>query len=326
MNKKRKAIIEGNDVSFVKTYKLGGFDQKVLIEGKRKDLPIVIALHGGPGTPFPFCVGGRGLFPEFTDQCILVSWDQYGSGINNAVLKESITIRHFVLMTKDLIHNMEKDFQGNKIFLFGMSWGSVLAAKTAVDIPSSIEGVIVYGQVLKKLMRNEDTIEALINSKAPQKVKKQMEKVFAQGPPDHKNVRLISKWIRKYTEGYQRKKEPKGNILGMITGVLTSPDYRIKDFIAIVRNGSMKNHSILEELSKLDLSNTLSEIEVPYHIIQGDADIVTSTKEILDFINKCPNPNLRLECIENTSHIPGENGMNAVISAINNLEKLNKES
>ena len=132
MNKKRKAIIDGNEVSYVKTYKLGGFDQKVLIEGKRKDLPIVITLHGGPGTPIPFCVGGRGLFPELTDQCILVSWDQYGCGINNAVLEESISISDFVQMTKDLIHFMKKDFEGNKIFLFGMSWGSVLAAKTAV--------------------------------------------------------------------------------------------------------------------------------------------------------------------------------------------------
>ena len=34
----------------------------MLIEGKSKDNPIVITLHGGPGTPIPFSVGCRGLY------------------------------------------------------------------------------------------------------------------------------------------------------------------------------------------------------------------------------------------------------------------------
>ena len=82
MNKKRKAIIEANKISMVKEFNLGGYPQKELIEGKSDNLPVVISLHGGPGSPIPFCVGARGLFPEFTEHCILVSWDQYGCGIH----------------------------------------------------------------------------------------------------------------------------------------------------------------------------------------------------------------------------------------------------
>ena len=80
----------------------------------------------------------------------------------------------------------------------------------------------------------------------------------------------------------------------------------------------------MEELSELDLSDTLSKIEIPYHIIQGDTDIVTSTKEISNFINKCPNTYLRLERIESASHYPGSNGINAVMRAINNIQKLSR--
>lgn len=282
----------------------------------------MITLHGGPGSPIPFCVGSRGLFPEFTDQCILVSWDQYGCGINNAVLEETISISDLVQMTKDLVHFMKKDFEGNRIFLFAMSWGSVLAAKTAVEIPNAIDGVITYGQVLKKLMCTEDTVMALMNSEAPQKVKEQMKKVFAKDSPDYGDVKVISKWIRKYTEGYRNKKEPKVDIGSMIRGIIASPDYRFRDFIAIFKNGYLNNRSIGDELAKLDLSDTLSKIKIPYHIIQGDTDIVTSTKEMSEFINNCPNANLRLEQIENASHLPGSNGINAVMRAINNIHKL----
>ena len=56
MDKRRKQIIESNEVSQIFTFTLGGIPQKVLIEGKKKDLPVVIALHGGPGSPIPFSV------------------------------------------------------------------------------------------------------------------------------------------------------------------------------------------------------------------------------------------------------------------------------
>ena len=36
---KRKKIIEGYEISQMYTFSLGGYDQKVLIEGKKKDLP-----------------------------------------------------------------------------------------------------------------------------------------------------------------------------------------------------------------------------------------------------------------------------------------------
>ncbi|MEE1517664.1 MAG: hypothetical protein UF228_08710 [Lachnospiraceae bacterium] len=68
----KKDNIISNEISEVCTYILGGYEQKVLIEGKNKDLPVVITLHGGPGTPIPFSVGCRGLFPVFTDNFIMV--------------------------------------------------------------------------------------------------------------------------------------------------------------------------------------------------------------------------------------------------------------
>ena len=69
MNRQRKAIIEANKVSTVEEFILGGYPQKVLIEGKTKDLPVVITLHGGPGSPIPFCVGARGFSASAQEAC-----------------------------------------------------------------------------------------------------------------------------------------------------------------------------------------------------------------------------------------------------------------
>ncbi len=293
----------------------------MLIEGKTKELPIVITLHGGPGTPIPFCVGGRGLFPALSEKCILVSWDQYGCGINNAELPDHFTIENFVEMTRDLIVSLKQEFKSNKIYLFAMSWGSVLSAKAAYEFPYLIDGVIVYGQVLRNLMHTDDVIEALMESSASPKSKEEMTIVLKKEFPTNKEIMSISKWIRKYTQGYQNKNTAKAPFGNIMKGIMVSPDYTLKDFIAILKNGYAKNNSIMNELSKIDLSNTLTKVSVPYHIVQGDTDIVTSTEEISKFVNKCNNQYLSISIVENSAHIPSEKGMNTIMNMVCNFNE-----
>lgn len=322
MNRKRKAVIDANKVSTVEEFVLGGYPQKVLIEGKNEDLPVVITLHGGPGTPIPFCVGARGLFPEFTDNCILVSWDQYGCGINNAKLPDDISINDFVNMTVELIKEIKKRFPQNAIWLFGMSWGSVLSAMAAERFPEMIDGVITYGQVLCQLMQSHETIDALMNSKAPQKLKAEIKASVDSKDFNHKTLMKLSSALRKYTNGYNNPNEPKAKVGKIIRGIMTSPDYKFKDFKAMVMNGYMKNTSLIEELSGLDLREDLKNMSVPYHIIQGETDIVTCTNSIVSFVEKAENPYLTCKVIPDSAHIPGVNGMQAVFEEIRNLNNI----
>ncbi len=316
MNQQRKAAIEANKVSMVREFTLGGHLQKVLIEGKTEDLPVVITLHGGPGSPIPFCVGGRGLFPEFTDHCILVSWDQYGCGINNAKLPEDIAIGDFTQMTIDLIKAIKALYPRNAIWLFGMSWGSVLSATAAKQAPELIDGVIAYGQVLNQLLQSKETVDALMNSDAPDKVKAEIRSAVDSGSFDHKTAMKMSAAVRKYTSAYNNPNEPKAEVGKIIRGIMTSPDYKFKDFKAIAVNGYRKNKSLITELSKLDLSDTLKSITVPYRIIQGETDIVTCTNSITAFVKEAGNPDLSCKVISNSAHIPGVNGMQAVLEEI----------
>lgn len=319
MKRRKKEITRENAVSTVETFTLRGYEQKVLIEGKRADLPIVIALHGGPGTPIPFCVGCRGLFPDITDNHILVCWDQYGCGINNAELSDSFTIDNFVDMTVDLVKALKEKFPKNKLFLFGMSWGSILSAKAAEEVPEYIDGVLTYGQVLQAPMLTQETLHTILESKAPAKVKNECKTIFSKEHFDKRDCMKISRYVRQYTEGYTNKNEPKSPIFGMVKAIMTSPDYRFKDFIAMFKNGYLKNQSLINELSEVDLRETMANIEVPYHIIQGDTDIVTATGMIKEFIKSCNNPNLSCEVVENAAHMPGMNGMTVVIKSLQRM-------
>ncbi|MCM1306752.1 MAG: alpha/beta fold hydrolase, partial [Firmicutes bacterium] len=176
---KRNKYIKSCEISEVTAVRLGGYEQKILIEGKSKSLPVVIMLHGGPGSPVPFSVGCRGLFPEWTDKAVMVYWDQLGCGINNYKLDDGFRIENFVDMTCDLIDYIKQRFPQNKLFLFGVSWGSVLALKAAVRVPEKLDGAFVYGQVLKNLFFNDEVARSFDN--APPKARQTVQNILEVG-------------------------------------------------------------------------------------------------------------------------------------------------
>jgi pimeloyl-ACP methyl ester carboxylesterase len=313
MNQKRRERIAANEVSERKTYSLGGYQQKVLMEGRYKSNPIVIFLHGGPGFPIPFNEGCRGMFPEFTERFIMVYWDQLGCGINNCNIDDTFSVDSFVNMTVELVKEIKKEFPENTVSLFGVSWGSVLAAKTAERLPEMIHRVITYGQVLKQLTFNEEVYQALDNSNMPVKQRQQLEWIKNKDKHNISEMKSVMKWVQKYTEGYQSKSGGKTPIGSILFGLLTSPDYSFKDVKAIVINGYRKNNSLMEEMLKIDLTETFRHIRVPYLIIQGDTDIVTSTKAITELMKTVDNDNIIVQCIENSGHMPGSEAMDYII-------------
>lgn len=310
-NSVRKQIIAGNEISEMREFNLGGYRQKVLIDGKSKSNPVVINLHGGPGSPIPFGAGCRGLFPEITEKVTMVYWDQLGCGINDRIIDDSFSIRDYNEMTGDLIKEIRTLFPENRLTLFGVSWGSVLALNAAVEYGELIDRVVTYGQVLCDLTFNDEVLEALMNSALSPKKKEGLRKMMSKR--DLESMKKIMVWIRRYTEGYQAKGEKNANMAGIILGLLKSPDYSFRDFRAAVYNGTMKNRSLLKELAEIDLRGRLGEIKVPYTVIQGEKDIVTSTKNAVKEIEGCGNGNVRVITIEGNGHIPNMRGMEMII-------------
>lgn len=315
MNIQMKQIIEQNEISKIYTLCLKRIPQKVLIEGKCKDLPVVITLHGGPGAPIPFSVGCRGLFPEFTDRFVMVYWDQLGCGINDYKLKDEFTVDDFVEMTEDLITEVRKLFPTNKLILFGMSWGSILALKTLHKTKTKIDAVLIWGQVLHKLLLNDEVYNALtcagLSAKKMQRIRAINADEFC-----NRDITFLGGCIRKYTDGYFNKKGESAPIGQMIRGLLTSPDYNFHNFISIIINGTATSTRLWPELLKIDLTQELIQVKTPYYVLQGDTDIVTSTAEIKKTIESSGNPNLHCRIIADSGHIPGKAGMDEALKTL----------
>lgn len=318
MNKARKQYIKSCEVSEVVTLTLGGYKQKVLIEGKRKDLPVVITLHGGPGSPVPFSVGCRGLFPEWTSKAIMVFWDQLGCGANNYKIDDGFKISDFVEMTCNLVDYIKARFPQNKVYLFGISWGSVLSLCTALRMPEKLDGAFVYGQVLKNLFFNGEVASSF--GGAPKSARKAVKKILETGADCEykildKNLKTLYKLLNRYTNAYTNKNAAPAPVGKIVKGLLQSPDYKFRDFIAVVKNGYANNSSLWRELLSLDLTSGLSEIKIKYFILQGDTDIITSTANVLKAAEDCNNKNVTAKTVKNSGHMPSAAAMEECFNA-----------
>ena len=311
----RRSVIMRNDISELRTFNLGGFKQKVLIEGLRRDLPVVICLHGGPGTPIPFSVGCRGMFPEFTDNFIMVYWDQLGCGANDRIISDDYNIKSYVQMTEDLIDEIKSLFPSNKIILLGLSWGTVLCARLLKRNPHAVDAVVACGQIVSAPFISEEVMFELATSKMPKDKLTEVLNLNADNFSPEKLKKMIGA-IRKYTNGYQHKEGSKASLGKIILGLLTSPDYKFKDFKAIIVNGMAENTYIWKELLKINLSQVIERVDIPYRILQGDSDIVASTRTIKGVVNGSHNSNLKLRIVDKTGHIPGVEMMDALLDEL----------
>lgn len=312
----REQNIASLEISKVMTFNLGGYQQKVAIEGKVLDLPVLLTLHGGPGTPMPFSVGCRGLFPELTSKFIMVYWDQLGCGINNYPIDDSFTIDSFVIMVEDLLKELKSMFPNNKIMIFSISWGTILSLKLLQKNPKAVDAVFACGQIIKDVFYNDEVFEVLEKSSLSKKKLAKIKNVDINNIAP-KDLKLISSSIKKYTDGYQNKKDDKMPMGFLIKGLFSSTDYSFKDFIAVLKNGYSKNQSLWKEILKLDLSETLMKVEIPYYILQGETDIVASTSLIQKLLSQRDNKNLLCKIIRNAGHMPS-NMIKEFFDIINN--------
>jgi len=134
---------------------LGGVNQYVYIRGENKNNPVILVLHGGPGSPLtPYIYKYQsGLEKDYT----VVNWDQRNSGKTyflNDPKTVDLSISIMVEDTKQLVEYLRNEFNQEKIIILGHSWGSVLGTAFIQTYPQYVEAYIGVGQLV-------NTVEAL---------------------------------------------------------------------------------------------------------------------------------------------------------------------
>ncbi|MDE6441301.1 MAG: alpha/beta hydrolase, partial [Clostridia bacterium] len=126
----------------------------------------------------------------------------------------------------------------------------------------------------------------------------------------------LYKLLSKYTNAYFNKNAKPISIGKIVKGLLASPDYSFKDFMAVMKNGYRFNQTLWRELLNIDLAKSLSDVKIPYLILQGDTDIVTSTNTVAKAVIDANNENVTVKVVNNSGHMPSAASMTEIFNAL----------
>jgi pimeloyl-ACP methyl ester carboxylesterase len=141
-----EAITSPNGIASLEPVTLGGVEQWILIRGQDTSNPVLVFLHGGPGSPA--IQYARFAFKPLEQRFTVVTWDQRGCGksYRAGIDPQSLTFDQLFSDAHELILQMRARFGAERVFLMGISWGAILGVYLADAYPELLHAYIGMGQ------------------------------------------------------------------------------------------------------------------------------------------------------------------------------------
>lgn len=286
---------------------LGGLPQAIHIWGTKKENPVVLFLHGGPGVPNRHGMAKNHM--DLTDDFTIVAWDQRGTGGSYfGCDPESLTLEQLISDCAELIDYLCETLDKKKIFLLGASWGTELGTFVCQRHPEKIAGYIGYGQVVNGI-ENENVSYAFALEEAKKAGNAEdIAELERIGPPvggQYKPVfegLMTQRRIMKKYGGHSTQKG--GYFSGTVIPILTSPELNVRDKIGTAKGYKICLSHMWPTIVHYDFVKDCGPFQMPYYIFQGRLDRNTPASLVQAFYDSIEAPDKDLVWFEHSAHGP----------------------
>jgi pimeloyl-ACP methyl ester carboxylesterase len=281
---------------------IGGITQWISLRSENIKNPIILFLHGGPGTAqISF---SRKSQRRLEDSFLVINWDQRGSGrsYSRSLRKEDMKIERFIEDTEELIEYLLKRFGQEKVYLVGQSWGTIVGAYLTAKRPDLIWAYIAIGQIVD-MERGEfisyqftlDEARRMNNKKAIQ----QLEKI---GPPPYANLNdagVQRNWLSKFHGAAYE-----GTLQGVILKNISIRDLRPFDIIRFIAGAMLSLSNLEDEQNKVKILLDVPEMKVPVYFCCGRRDYNVPFELVVEYAEKLKAPQKRIIWFDHSAHLP----------------------
>jgi len=294
-------------IAEIQKLKIGGSDQWITIRSENINNPIILFLHGGPGTSQ--LTRNRRDTKDLLDSFIVVDWDQRGAGKSFRAIKneDRMNIRQFISDTNELTLYLLNKFNKDRLILAGHSWGSVIGALSAAKYPELYYCYIGIGQIAdmkeNEILSYRWTLDQARINKDKNAVKA-LEKI---GEPPYKGnwqAKTITqrRYLGKFGGEFHSSRNGAFGIV--IKNLVFSSEYSLIDRINFFRGilGSMK--LLWPELLEINLFELIKEFKIPFYLVQGKYDMEAVSEIALRYFDFVKAPYKHLFIFENSAHMP----------------------
>jgi pimeloyl-ACP methyl ester carboxylesterase len=313
-------VVPGS-IAELTSVQIEGLRQWLLIRGRDVSKPLLLFLHGGPGSAH------IGVFRRYQRELerhfVVVQWDQRGAGLSGEGPLEDATLNkeQFIKDGLAVTDYLRSRFKVPKVYLVGHSWGTGLGYILAQRHPDrylAYAGIACMSNDLGK--RNYEATLAKARELGDREAIADLELL---GPPPFKQIPKVKGLLHRVEPGHEglsgmlivfkHCERLHGDALRLnmtsifVRDLLLSKEYRLSDSLAwMKRKGHLINLTYHECNENLDLEGEGTTFQLPLFFLLGRHDLQTAAGAAAELFEKVKAPRKELVWFDASHHIMWE--------------------
>jgi pimeloyl-ACP methyl ester carboxylesterase len=303
-----RKIVAPNGVEELVAIPVNGTQQWLSIRGRDRRNPILLVLHGGPGSPT--MPAAYTFQSPWEDYFTVVEWDQRGAGKTYGsndpkALAGTMTVEQMTSDAEEVIRYLQTTYDKKKIFLLGHSWGSVLGVEVAQRHPEWLYAYLGVGQMVN-MQKSEKIGYDFALQQAREQHNGEAEKellAIAPYPGDagsmtFEKIGAQRKWLMYYGGlTYGRKDFSYDANAGEL-----SPDYTEKDLDSVDDGGLYSVTHLLGQLMAMNF-DAVTTFRCPVFLFDGRRDYATSHELAAEWFKEIKAPEKEFVWFDHSAHM-----------------------
>ncbi len=295
-------------VDFKKKIPVNGAMQKIHVISNDVSLPVLLFLHGGPGVVNRHSViaDNKDLLDSFT----IATWDQRGTGGSyKGVDHNALTIGQLVEDANAVVNFLCEEFNKEKIFVIGGSWGSLLGIRLAYAHPEHLAAFVGFGQFVDGAKNENISYQFTLDQAKAAGDEETVRKLESVGPPikgmykgGFDGMMVQRNAMMKYG-GYSKSEGKRSYYDSFVKPMLLSGEYSLSDLLGIIFGYKKVLKVMWPEIGQEDLTK-YTEFSVPIYVFDGRLDMNTPAELVEEWFAKINAPHKELIWFENSGHNP----------------------
>ena len=293
-------------VAEIQRVNINGTKQFVTIRGRDRRNPVLLWLHGGPGsTSMPFYMYYNA---SLEDQFTVVYWDQRGSGksYSSRIPPETMTLDQFVADTHALTKWLQQRFNQRKIVLVGHSWGGLLGMHVIAKHPDDYQAFMAVSPISNRPGSEQVSYEFTLNNAQQKQDAGALATLQQIGPPENglykgglpalKQQRAL---VQKYGGVVHTYLKMPGSQI-----YLRSKEYSLLSLLKVNKIQRLHSPMIQTLWPAIDLKKQVPAVNVPIYFCLGRYDNNCPSTLVADYFESVQAPYKELIWFDGSAHLP----------------------
>jgi pimeloyl-ACP methyl ester carboxylesterase len=262
---------------------LNGSEQWITIRGRDINNPVLLYLGaGGPGA------GGfatRPMFEPLEGYFTIVAWDEPGTGKSyGAVPMNALTKRRFVDDAYALTQLLRERFRQDKIYVYGVSWTSILGIWLVQEYPDLYHAYIGNGQMVNTTENDVMGYELALRYASERGDTATVETLTRNGPPPYEGDGMAFRYVAFLDVLNDYMGAPRYTLVVPLMP-LFAPEYGHVDKVNHLR-GLIESFTVVyPQLRDLDFRTQAARLDVPVYLFAGRNDVNAMSSLAEEYFN-----------------------------------------